>query len=91
MLQGDGSGPVARCKHCGEKAAGPCAQCREPVCGDCCVLTEGGVKVWAICLSCQDRSGKSLRRGWWMVIGWIVAPIVVLAVLITLLEIVFRR
>lgn len=91
MLSDSGDGPVARCKHCGEKAVGPCAQCRLPVCGDCCVLTEGGIKVWAICLSCRDRSGTSLRRGWGMVILWLLVPLVVLALLVVLLETVFRR
>ncbi|HRI67587.1 MAG TPA: hypothetical protein PK156_25255 [Polyangium sp.] len=81
-----GGGPTARCKHCGAQAVGPCAQCRGPVCGDCCVLTEGGVKVWAICLSCRNRSGSSLRRGWWMVLTWLVVPILLLALLVGLLE-----
>jgi hypothetical protein len=45
------------------------------VCGDCCVLTEGGARVWAICLSCEDRGGRSLRRGWIAVVGWIAVPI----------------
>ncbi len=54
----DGPGP-AHCKHCGALAVGPCARCHEPVCGDCCVLTEGGAKVWAICLACDRRAGRS--------------------------------
>lgn len=91
MLSDGGGGPVARCKHCGVQAVGPCAQCRGPVCGDCCVLTEGGVKVWAICLSCSDRSGTSLRSGWWMVIRWIAVPIVLLALVVVLLEVWSRR
>jgi hypothetical protein len=91
MLSDGSGGPVARCKHCGTKAVGPCAQCHLPVCGDCCVLTEGGIKVWAICLSCRDRSGTSLRRGWGMVIVWLVAALGVLVALIVLLEIFFRR
>ncbi len=91
LSEGGGGGSDARCKHCGTKAVGPCAQCREPVCGDCCVLTEGGVKVWAICLSCRDRSGTSLRSGWWMVLRWLLVPLVVLALIIVILEFLHRR
>jgi hypothetical protein len=90
LIHSDGGGPVARCVRCGAEAAGPCARCHAPVCGDCCVLTEGGARVWAICLACEDRGGRSLRRGWAMIIGWIAIPIVALAVLVTLLEW-FRR
>jgi hypothetical protein len=82
---GGGGGAEARCIRCGALAAGPCARCREPVCGDCCVLTEGGAKVWAICNACEDRGGRSLRRGWGMVIGWILGPIVLLAAIVALL------
>jgi len=91
MLSDGGGGSAARCKHCGAEAVGPCAQCRKPVCGDCCVLTEGGVKVWAICLSCRDRSGSSLRQGWWMVIKWVAAPIVLLVLVLAILEVWMRR
>jgi hypothetical protein len=56
------------------------------VCGDCCVLTEDGAKVWAICLACEDRGGRSLRRGWLTVIGWVAAPILGLAAIVTLLS-----
>jgi hypothetical protein len=56
------------------------------VCGDCCVLTEGGARVWAICLSCQDRGGRSLQGGWVTVISWVAVPILGLAVLVALLS-----
>jgi hypothetical protein len=82
---GDGDGPVARCVRCGAEAAGPCARCHKPVCGDCCVLTEGGARVWAICLACEDRGGRSLRAGWVTVLGWIAVPILALAALVALL------
>jgi hypothetical protein len=49
------------------------------------VLTEGGARVWAICLACEDRGGRSLQRGWGTVIGWIAVPILGLAVLVALL------
>jgi hypothetical protein len=81
-----GGGSPARCIRCGGPAVGPCARCHEPVCGDCCVLTEGGARVWAICLACEDRGGRSLRAGWITVIGWIVGPIAALALLVALLS-----
>lgn len=85
QLRDDGGGAPARCVRCGALAAGPCARCHEPVCGDCCVLTEHGAKVWAICLACEDKGGRSLRRGWALVIGWIAGPILILAALVALL------
>lgn len=81
----DDGGPIARCIRCGAKAVGPCARCHEPVCGDCCVLTEGGAKVWAICLSCEDRGGRSLTRAWVRVVGWFVVPIAALALVVVLI------
>lgn len=78
-------GGPARCVHCGALAAGPCARCRRPVCGDCCVLTEGGARVWAICSSCEERGGRSLTRGWLTVLAWIAVPILGLAALVTVL------
>ena len=65
---------------------GPCASCRAPTCGECCVLTEGGSKTYAICLACDDRRGRSLRRGWLTVLSWILLPIVGLGLLTALLE-----
>lgn len=92
QLQGVGGGdPIALCICCGDTAVGPCARCREPVCGDCCVLTEGSAKVWAICLRCERRGGRSLGRGWAVVIGWIALPIVGLAILAALIEVWSRR
>src|SRR5689334_20231448 len=44
-----GEEPDARCVHCGRLAVGPCARCDAPVCGDCCVLTDGGARIYAIC------------------------------------------
>ena len=60
------------------------------MCGDCCVLTEGGTKPYAICLGCERRAGSSLRRGWLTVIGWFVLPILALALLVVLLELLVR-
>lgn len=39
-------------------------RCHRLLCGDCCVLTEGGVQVYAICKRCAERGGRSLRPGW---------------------------
>jgi hypothetical protein len=81
---GDGGG-VARCVRCGAVAVGPCASCHEPVCGDCCVLTEGGVKIYAICLACEDRRGRSLQGGWGGFLRWLAVPMVALLALVALL------
>jgi hypothetical protein len=84
MSSGDGGGFV-HCVGCGGLAAGPCARCRRPVCGDCCVLTSGGAQPWAICHDCHERGGASLKRGWGTVIGWLVKPILALLVVYVLL------
>lgn len=86
LMHHDDGGAVARCKHCGAQAVGPCARCHGPVCGDCCVLTEGGATTWAICLSCDRRAGRSLRSGWLVVIGWFAVPILVLFLALVLLH-----
>lgn len=80
-----GGGDVARCIRCGAEAAGPCASCREPVCGDCCVLTEGGLKVYAICLACEDRRGRSITGGWGGFLRWLLVPLLGLFVVVVLL------
>jgi len=49
------------------------------------VLTEGGLRVFAICLSCEDRAGRSLRSGWASVIRLVALPIVGLAIIAALL------
>jgi len=60
------------------------------VCGDCCVLTEGGAKVWAICLRCERRGGKSLRSGWSLVAMWLLLPLLGLGLLVVLIEVLAR-
>ena len=77
MSHDDGGGFIA-CVSCGGLAAGPCARCRKPVCGDCCVLTSGGASQWAVCLACDKSDGRSLRRAWLTVFGWLLTPIAVL-------------
>ncbi len=76
QIAGD-DGP--RCGVCGAEAVGPCASCRTLVCGDCCVLTEGGVETWAICVRCDRRKGRKLGSGWRVVVGWLVLVLVALA------------
>jgi hypothetical protein len=87
LQHADGSGGEATCKHCGAKAVGPCARCHSPVCGDCCVLTEGGQTVFAICLGCDKRGGRSLFSGWVLVLAWIGVPIAVLAAIVALIHV----
>ena len=77
---------AARCIHCGAVAAGPCASCHAPVCGDCSTLTEGGVRVWAICLACARRRGRSLSGAWTGLLLWLGAILVGLALVTWLLE-----
>jgi hypothetical protein len=74
-----------RCRLCGRLAAGPCASCHRPVCGDCCVLSDGGVKVWAICLTCERDGGRSMRRGWLGLVAWIGLVILALLALVAAL------
>jgi hypothetical protein len=75
----------ARCARCGAVAIGPCARCDDPVCGDCCVLTEGGTRTYAICLRCDARGGRSLRQGWTSVAAWLVVPLGILLAVVLLL------
>ena len=75
-----GDQPEVRCFLCGAPAAGPCARCRRPVCGDCSVLTEGGATTFAICTACDRRGGRSLGRPWLSVLG-LLGGIVALALL----------
>jgi hypothetical protein len=81
---GDGGG-LEHCVHCGGLAAGPCARCARPVCGDCCVLTEGGATVWAVCTGCARRGGRSLGGGWTAALFWLLVPIVGLFALLVVL------
>ena len=68
-----------RCALCGAIAAGPCMSCKRFVCGDCCVLTEGGVETYAICTRCDRRKGRELGGGWALVSLWMVGLLAVLA------------
>ncbi len=54
------------------------------------MLTEGGSKLWAICLRCERRGGRSLLSGWTLVLVWIGLPILALAAVVVLLETLFR-
>lgn len=86
----DGPAP-ALCKHCSAEAVGPCARCHAPVCGDCCVLTEGGATTFAICLSCDRHGGRSLSSGWSTVLGWVLGPIALLLFLVLVLALLTGR
>lgn len=81
----DDGGGFIHCALCGGDAAGPCARCRKPVCGDCCVLTEGTAGKWAICLDCDRRGGRKIDSGWYSVALWLIAPLLVLAGVLALL------
>jgi len=89
-MAGDG-GAQARCVECGAKAVGPCARCHAPLCADCCVITTGGVKSWAICPQCARRTGSSLSRAWWSLTAWILGLLAALAAIVALLELLARR
>ena len=54
------------------------------------MLTEGSVTTYAICLDCDRRSGRSLERGWWRVALWIAGPILALALVVILIELLAR-
>jgi hypothetical protein len=79
QLQHSGDDGPTRCSFCAQEAAGPCASCGRPVCGDCCTLTEGGVRVWAVCLACDRKKGRSLSGAWGGLVVWLVGILVVLA------------
>ena len=85
LISHDDDGGVERCVRCGALAVGPCARCRVPICGDCCVLTEGGTRPWAICLACEDRGGRTLSGAWRGLIFWILGILAVLLVLVLVL------
>jgi hypothetical protein len=84
LTSGDGGG-FEHCAVCGALAAGPCARCRKPLCGDCCIITSHGATQWAICRRCEQKGGSSLRSAWIGLALWLGVPIVVLAVLVALL------
>jgi hypothetical protein len=89
LQSSDDGGGFEHCVHCGALAAGPCARCGRPVCGDCCVLTEGGASVWAVCTRCARRGGRSLGAGWKAALFWLLLPIVGLALLLAALGYLF--
>jgi len=91
QLQTVSDGGPARCAICGAEAAGPCARCHAPTCGDCSVLTEGGAKLWAICLRCERRGGRSLGGGWSVVGLWLVGILVALGLVVALIEVYGRH
>lgn len=87
---GDGGG-FEHCASCGGVAAGPCARCRKPLCGDCCVITRHGASEWAICFRCDRKGGRSLRGAWLGLLGWLGIPLVLLAALVLALFLLVAR
>jgi hypothetical protein len=83
MGSGDGGG-FEHCASCGAVAAGPCARCRKPLCGDCCVITRHGATQWAICFRCDRQGGRSLRTAWLGLALWLCIPLAALAALLSL-------
>ena len=55
------------------------------MCGDCCTLTEGGVKTWAICLECDRKKGRSLKSAWGSFGIFLIGILVVLGAIVALL------
>jgi hypothetical protein len=86
---GEGGG-LEHCAVCGALAAGPCASCRKPLCGDCCVLTTHGAGQWAICKACERKRGRSLAGAWLGLGGWLLMLLAALAVLVVLLYVLAR-
>lgn len=80
-----GGAPDARCKLCGKTASGPCARCRALVCADCCELTEGGASLFALCLTCVKRGGRTLLPAWAGFVGWLLLIIGGLAAIAALI------
>ena len=76
---------------CGALAVGPCARCHDPLCGDCCVITEGGATKFAICFRCEKRGGRSLAGPWRSLLLWLVGILVLLASATALLSFVAGR
>lgn len=84
-LQRGGDDGPQRCSFCSNEAAGPCASCARPVCGNCCTLTEGSAKTWAICLECDRTKGRSLLGAWGSLGLLLVSILVVLAAAVALM------
>jgi hypothetical protein len=78
-------GDFEHCASCGGLAAGPCARCRKPLCGNCCVITRHGASQWAICFACERRGGRSLRSAWAGLLLWLGIPLIALALLVSAL------
>jgi hypothetical protein len=64
--------PVTPCRLCGAPATGPCARCRAPICPDCCELTEGSIKMFAVCKSCARTGATTFTSGWRDLVFWVV-------------------
>lgn len=56
------------------------------VCGDCCTLTEGGTRMWAVCLDCDRKKGRSLSGSWRGFGLWMLFLLLALALVVFALE-----
>ncbi len=90
LIGHDGGPSAAICKHCGAPGVGPCARCELPLCGDCAILSEGGVRVFAICRDCAAEGSGQLGGPWRGVITTFLLPIVGLVFVLFLLSLIFR-
>jgi len=48
-------------------------------------LTEGGARIYAICVKCDRLEGRSLRGPWLNVVVWVMGPLLALAAAVLLL------
>jgi hypothetical protein len=55
------------------------------------VLTEGGVRTYAICIACSRAVGTSLVKSWLTVIYWVAVPIFALLLLVALMALVVPK
>jgi hypothetical protein len=86
---GGGGGGFEHCAVCHALAAGPCARCRKPLCGDCCVIVTHSAQPWAICKACANK-GTSLRSAWLSLVTWLMVPLFFLAAMVVGLSLWFQ-
>jgi hypothetical protein len=55
------------------------------------VLTEGGVRTYAICIACSRAVGPSLARSWLTVIYWVAVPLVALLLFVAMLSLIVPK
>jgi hypothetical protein len=60
------------------------------VCGDCCELSEGGLKTFAVCTTCVAAGGRSLGPAWRGLVGWLLLIFVGFALIAIVLMVLNR-